>query len=151
MNEERKPIARFQTIYALIVNFGIILLPFIIVYLTSTPLDLHIEPEYVSGFLTASSILFGLWAVAAGGLRELKSVRFFQRIYYTHILIALNLVIFASGIISVFLSVIGVLSTLLSLCLLLSSFILNCLSLLSFLLGLEFRIVAREDKPSMDR
>ena len=49
------------------------LLPFLIVLLTSTPFDLYVEPEYVSGILAASSITCGLWAFYSGVLIGEKS------------------------------------------------------------------------------
>lgn len=119
-------------------------LPFFVVHLCSTPMDLSIEPEYISGILAASSILFGFWAVATGGFEEwhLRGVpsTLLKRIYFGLILLTFNLGVLVLGVICIFLSIIGVLPALISLCMLVSSFNLNCLLLLSYLFRVEIRI-----------
>ena len=131
-------------IYAVLATAFIVGFPFLIIYLNSIPLDLYIEPEYISGILTASGILFGLWAVAGGTDETLfnsgESPTILKQFKFEKLLLIVNLMIFVLVIMLLFCSIIGIIPTLFTLCVLVSSFIINCMLLLFPLLR-KFKLI----------
>ncbi len=115
----------------LVILAFVIGLPFIIVLLTSTPFDLYVEAEYVSGILTALSITFGLWAFSSSLFERGSSSTIWalRNIADNITFVIVNLVLFVAGIIFVFLSILSIIPTLIAVCMLISSFIFNCIFL----------------------
>jgi hypothetical protein len=79
-----------------------------ITYLTATPLNLLIEPEFITGILAGSSITLGLWIFVASESAEDRG--------YGRTALVLNLIIFVAGIFFLFLSILGLLPMLITLC-----------------------------------
>jgi Na+-transporting methylmalonyl-CoA/oxaloacetate decarboxylase gamma subunit len=117
-----------RIIRLLVILTVIIGAPFIIVFLYSIPLDLYIDPEYVSGILTASSIVFGIWALNVGLFkRETSSNRWLSRLPAFNLrLVIWNLWFFGMGVVFLFLSILSIMPTLITVCWIVSGFILNC-------------------------
>ena len=149
--EETQKVSRRENIIAITVFIiGIVFflllvgLPFVVVYLFSISINISVEPEFMSGILAASSILFGLWAVAIGRYNELRTggapYSLIHRVYQARTFLVINLSGLIVGVTGIFFSVIGILPSLISLCILVSSFNLNCLLFLLYILfEIEFR------------
>lgn len=115
---------------------AIVLWPFLFIFLASIPYDIVIEPEYISGLLAASSILFGLWSFATKPYETAGEVtRRFFGLYGSleRILLLVNLLLLFVCVFCIFLSIVGVIPSLFTLCLLISSFNANCVLLVSYL------------------
>ena len=112
--------------------------PFVIIYFNSIPLDLFIEPEYISAILTASSILFGLYVIVGGTdetkLKSSDGYTIQKRVMVERLFFLVNLMVFLIAVLFLFCSIVGIMPTLFTLCVLVSSFITTCMLLIFQLL-----------------
>ena len=118
--------------------FIILMLGIVIFGLLGVPADYEVDPEYINGFLTASSILFGFWIVIIEKKPEEKTKKF---MYENAIYVAffLSFILLIVSITLMFFSALNKLSSVYTLLFSTTSFLLNAFSVAITLYYYKFK------------